>query len=1307
MQGWTDHSGEKNGSLALIPLSGDINNEGPRPSTERRTAQMFVSTKRYFIVIITSLLVSKVGHAQGMQMHAVSMGTSPEITVLRSDDRRTVLEIDIPGFELDKEISAGDTICTVHIPSRPGRHHSGTPEVPIISRLVALPGDREIDLSIVASEYRRFPKVTLALDQRDALSTIQQAQSQKNFAAEGMATLGRPGVLRDFRVAPLSVFPVQYSDDRNELLVYSRIRLELVYSGASSDRKEETSRRLAASFEEIYTNLILNYDSLGLSGSEYQRGGFLIITHDAFYDHIQPLAEWKRRQGWFTGVVKLSDIGPNPSASRIREYILGVYTSWDVPLEYVLLVGDTHMQGIGQFPSFYKQTPGGGDSDVTDHPYSLMEGDDYFPDLFVGRLSVDTVNDVIVVINKILSYEREPYMGQTNWYRRALLVAGNYSETPPIPTTPRLTSLWLMEKMLANGYFEIDTVFYPPATGPQLISASIDRGVGFVNYRGWGDANGWHYPNFKVDDILSLNNGLMLPVMTSIVCNSGDFDNQIVDPCFGEVWLRAGTPMRPKGGVAFFGPSDLYTSTKYNNAIDAGMYWGLFDEGLSSLGAVALRGKLELFNGFPTVTGPDDWVEFYFHVYNILGDPSLEMWTDCPQALTVSHPSDMSTGQHSIEVTVKKGGSEPVERASVCLFKDDEVFAHGFTDESGALSLSVVPTTAGTLFATVTARNAIPYEGFTAIVASDGSIGYARHDIDDRQGGNNDGRANRGETVLLPVTVTNYGTAHVAIAVSGTLKTEDPLVTVTDPVATFGQISPGESSTSADGFEIVIDPSCPHGRRVHFQLIVEDAMNLHVSAFDVAVSGPDLIYMSHRVDDGSGNGLLDPGETANLSVTISNDGWEDITGLSGTLICWNDAASILDSQGAFPDIPKSATGENEIDPFTLSVSSSAAVGRFIAFAIALTGDNDFSDTTSFSLTLGEVTSTAPLGPDDYGYYAYDNTDIAYSERPTYNWIEIDPDYGGQGTKVGMGDDDEMVLELPFSFRYYGLDYDEITVCSNGWMAVGETWMNDFRNWGIPAALGPYGMIAPFWDDLDSTLVSETVRDEVHVCYLHQPDEHRFVVEWSRVLNHYDSSLEIVQAILYDPEGHRTGTGDGEIVFQYHTVNNVDTRGNYATVGIESPTQADGLEYTFANRYPPAAAPLASGLAVKFTTDPPDTFQTDIEDGDWGYGPSEYALSQNYPNPFNPSTEIRYQIVAPSLAGDRVEKRDCPVQTTLKIFNILGQEVKILVDEVKEAGEYAATWDGRDNQGRSVETGVYFYRLTWGEKRATRRMLLVK
>jgi hypothetical protein len=99
----------------------------------------------------------------------------------------------------------------------------------------------------------------------------------------------------------------------------------------------------------------------------------------------------------------------------------------------------------------------------------------------------------------------------------------------------------------------------------------------------------------------------------------------------------------------------------------------------------------------------------------------------------------------------------------------------------------------------------------------------------------------------------------------------------------------------------------------------------------------------------------------------------------------------------------------------------------------------------------------------------------------------------------------------------------------------------------------------------------------------------------------------------------------------------------------------------------------------------------IEDGQTG--PEEFALMQNYPNPFNPATVIRYNIANDS-------------RVSLKVFDMLGKEVAILVDENQKAGNYSVEF-GTNNGTENLSTGAYFYRLEAGTFAATKKLILMK
>ncbi|MDZ7342964.1 MAG: T9SS type A sorting domain-containing protein, partial [candidate division KSB1 bacterium] len=93
-------------------------------------------------------------------------------------------------------------------------------------------------------------------------------------------------------------------------------------------------------------------------------------------------------------------------------------------------------------------------------------------------------------------------------------------------------------------------------------------------------------------------------------------------------------------------------------------------------------------------------------------------------------------------------------------------------------------------------------------------------------------------------------------------------------------------------------------------------------------------------------------------------------------------------------------------------------------------------------------------------------------------------------------------------------------------------------------------------------------------------------------------------------------------------------------------------------------------------------------------PTDYALEQNYPNPFNPETTIKYQV--PTTGHVR-----------LTIYNALGSEVRRLVDRTQPAAYHVVVWDGRDNAGNPMPSGVYFYRLESGKFSAIKKMIMLQ
>lgn len=104
--------------------------------------------------------------------------------------------------------------------------------------------------------------------------------------------------------------------------------------------------------------------------------------------------------------------------------------------------------------------------------------------------------------------------------------------------------------------------------------------------------------------------------------------------------------------------------------------------------------------------------------------------------------------------------------------------------------------------------------------------------------------------------------------------------------------------------------------------------------------------------------------------------------------------------------------------------------------------------------------------------------------------------------------------------------------------------------------------------------------------------------------------------------------------------------------------------------------------------------TGIDESEDSVVPLKFKLFQNYPNPFNAQTTINYHVPRSG-------------KVTLKVFNVFGQEIRTLRDEVQKPGKYSVVWDGKDSAGRNVSTGLYMTKLKVGEHIGIKKMLMLK
>ena len=474
---------------------------------------------------------------------------------------------------------------------------------------------------------------------------------------------------------------------------------------------------------------LLDYDS----ERNYKRGTYLIVlSNPDLYNYFEEYSlggpyTWnfinlKKTQGFDVEVISFREgndnglIGINGSSAQdLKNYLIDYYDT-NPMLEYVLLVGDENQSNDDyNIPTFiipsYNE---GGDYDQTDYPYTFWGNDTgqngqdaYDPKFFIGRWSIANLGELANIIVRNCNYADLSLAGldyyDASKLNDALVVAGSFSDAPEPsgwPVTPLWTTKWVKEELFEYGYNNISEAlyYYDSETGSVVdntnsnIISALESGVGVVNYRGWGDATGWHKPDFHLDDIEGLNSNIEMPVVFSFVCNTGDFGNETQPKCFGEFLLTAGSALQPKGAVAVIGPSDLDTDTRFNNVLCGAMWDGLLEHKVDELAPALHYGKQAVHHEFEGLIATDNFTNipyFYHHVYGTLGDPSLSVWLGEPVEMSSEFDQNQNLGHDYISTIIYDDNGNPLIDVVGVVMKDGEIIGKSLSNQDGYLDIDL------------------------------------------------------------------------------------------------------------------------------------------------------------------------------------------------------------------------------------------------------------------------------------------------------------------------------------------------------------------------------------------------------------------------------------------------------------------------------------------------------------------------------------------------------------------------------------------------------------------------------------------
>jgi hypothetical protein len=1203
-------------------------------------------------------------------------------------------------------------------------NEEGAPNLPTTGRYIAIPQGAQAQLTILDSRTEVYqdvdvlpaPKIPRGDDDSPLRYVKNMALYSRNaYYPEAPAVLSPPENIRGVDVVTLGIAPLQYNPVTRELIVHKDLRIRIDFVGGNSHFGDD---RLRSRFwEPILQNHIINYNSLpqidfysservrSRDGWEY----IIIVPDDAVFEAWgDTIKQWRKLQGISCDVFTLTEIGGS-SATAIENFINNAYNTWDpAPVAFLIL---------SDYPSSGRQygvtSPIWNGYCASDNIYADIDNNN-LPELHHARICAQDEGELSIMVNKFLGYERNPYTA-SNFYDEPLMACGwqttrwfqvcievirgflinslgknparvyDIAEGTPVVNGPWSTAA--NTTTVVNYFYNLG--YLPSTTNPydstwwsggsaDDINAAINSGAFLVQHRdhGYSGGSGWSTPHYTTMQLNGLSNE-MFTFVYSTNCCTGQYT--LPAECFTERFHRM-----EHGALGVNSPSE--TSHSFvNDAYVWGMYdalWPQFMPGYPLMGPQLPVGHTNLMPCMAMTSGKyflqqSNWPYsgdkvMTYHLFHHHGDAFNVLYSEIPTALTVSHEPRVIAGATSFQVTAD-------DSSIIALTVDGEII--GVAEGTGSpVNVTVTPQTVGsTVKVTVTKFNHFRYE--TDLPTVPDNYGHVVIGTTILGGLGSNGRINPGEDITYGVYAKNVGTQTVN-SVYGSLSISDPLITITTDSSWYGNIAELDSARSSPDYGFSVANNCRNGHVISFDLEFHDTNDsTWMRNPELVVYAPELIYQYTDVLGGvCNNGIIDPNETVNLVLTITNDGAETADNINAILTTASSNVDIIDDSGTFGTMQAGDTASNASDPFTLYANTSIPFGTPVDFA-AIVQSNIYVDTLDFTLVIGQ----AP--PTDTGYYYAYYSDGPYAESPVFDWIAIDSTQtANPGISLDLNYNETVVVNLPFTFRYYGVDYDRISICSNGWIAMDSTDATEPSNTGIPDVGGPPSMIAGVWDFLQPGAAGQAA----DIYYYDDATNHRFIIEYFRV-GHFPTGMnpETFEIILYDPAHYPTPTGDGEIVVQYLTELQVE---GVSTIGIENYSETVGIEYCYNTNYDSLAVPITDNFALRYTTIQPTP---GIEEYNKLVNiPVKTMMGMVYPNPFARELRISYQLASSS-------------RVSLAVYDVAGRAVCGLVDGVSEPGYYAINWDGRDDRGRNVPAGVYFVRFNTEDYQNVQKTVLLK
>ncbi|MEE4258029.1 MAG: C25 family cysteine peptidase, partial [Bacteroidales bacterium] len=736
----------------------------------------------FLAIMITALAFTTYGQEsnpylsfeQGILQVTDQQSTLPERSTLNGGNKYFSITFNFSGATIASQEVNGEIYDFLNIEGLSKMGQVGAPALPARTEVIAIPPGTNGKIVVTNASYNEYegfkihPVLEPARDTEGAPEPKfwidEKIYGTNAFFPEKVVEITSIALMRGTQLAHTTIRPVQYNPVTGKIRVYTQIDFKIEYEGNGDfDRIADKN---SLHFTNLMKRNVINSDNIP-DGTDTRSGGnkdvgdmsYIIITHSQYLDAANTLANWKRQLGYGVEVVSQSSW----TYTQVENAIQTRYNSWSPRPDYFVIIGDH--TGSYAVPGEVINTPYSPPDDgpfATDLYFACMDGStDWHPDIAHGRISVSSLAEANVIVNKIIDYEKTPPTTSSfydnvlncaqyqdddnNGYadRRFCHTSENirdYLQNNHGYTSERIyytSSTYSVSSLrYNNGYYSngqllpsaLRTTSFDWSGGSSDITNAIDAGKFMVFHRdhGYVGGSGWAHPYYTTSTMTALSNGALQPIVFSMNCHTGEYQ---LDNCFAEKLMR----MENKGAVGVVGAT-YFSLSGWNDALSIGMIdaiwatpgvYAVFGSGgtgasymigdgneIYTMGDVVNQGLYAMEQNWG---GSSTYDKYEYELFMYFGDPAMKIWTENPNSnlISATHSSTIDCELSSFSIT----GS--AANAVATLVFNNEIIGSTTLNASGAGTITYsIPSPGSTVTLTISKTNHKPYIASLIIVGS-------------------------------------------------------------------------------------------------------------------------------------------------------------------------------------------------------------------------------------------------------------------------------------------------------------------------------------------------------------------------------------------------------------------------------------------------------------------------------------------------------------------------------------------------------------------------------------------------------------